>query len=55
MGRILGWISVVMLAATPLFAQAQSFTYRCAGADGKKYYGSAIPMQCAEGIAKRIP
>lgn len=48
MGRILGWISVAMLATAPLFAQAQgNLTYRCAGADGKKYYGSAIPMQCA--------
>ena len=47
MGRILGWISVALLAAAPLFAQAQGLTYRCAGADGKKYYGSAIPMQCA--------
>ena len=37
-----------MLATAPLFAQAQgNLTYRCAGADGKKYYGSAIPMQCA--------
>ena len=48
MGRILGWISVAMLAATPLFALAQgALTYRCAGPDGKKFYGSAIPMQCA--------
>jgi hypothetical protein len=34
------------MAAAPLLAHAQ-FTYRCNGADGKKYYGSAIPMQCA--------
>lgn len=33
------------LAAAPLAAQAQ-VTYRCAGADGKKYYGSTIPPQC---------
>ncbi len=46
MGRILGWISVALLAAAPLVAQAQ-YTYRCMGADGKKFYGSAIPMQCA--------
>src|SRR6185503_11236493 len=31
--------------ALPLAAQAQ-VTYRCTGADGKKYYGSTIPMQC---------
>ena len=48
MGRILGWTSLVMLAAAPLFAQAQgALTYRCVGQDGKKFYGSAIPMQCA--------
>jgi hypothetical protein len=29
----------------PLAAQAQA-TYRCTGNDGKKYYGSTIPMQC---------
>lgn len=47
MGRILGWISVAMLAAAPLVAQAQAYTYRCTSAEGRKYYGSAIPMQCA--------
>jgi hypothetical protein len=39
------------LALAPLAAQAQSspseFTYRCVGNDGKKYYGSMIPPQCA--------
>jgi hypothetical protein len=29
----------------PLAAQAQ-MTYRCTSADGKRYYGSTIPMQC---------
>jgi hypothetical protein len=33
------------LLIAPLAAQAQS-TYRCTGNDGKKYYGSTIPMQC---------
>ena len=48
MGRFLGWISVVVLAAAPRLSQAQkALTYRCAGPDGKRYYGSAIPMQCA--------
>lgn len=32
------------LAALPLAALAQS--YRCVGADGKKYYGSSVPPQC---------
>src|SRR5216110_4026394 len=33
------------LLIAPLVAHAQA-TYRCAGADGKKYYGSTIPPQC---------
>jgi hypothetical protein len=33
------------LVIVPLAAQAQ-MTYRCTGADGKRYYGSTIPMQC---------
>jgi hypothetical protein len=33
------------LIIAPLAAQAQ-MTYRCTGADGKRYYGSTIPMQC---------
>ena len=33
------------LLIAPLAAQAQA-TYRCTGNDGKKYYGSTIPMQC---------
>ena len=45
MGRILGFASLVTLAAAPLIAHAQ-FTYRCTAKDGKRYYGSAIPMQC---------
>jgi hypothetical protein len=41
-------MAAALIATTPLVAQAQgALTYRCAGADGKKYYGSAIPMQCA--------
>jgi len=39
------WIAGCALAAAPLAVQAQS-TYRCTGTDGKKYYGSTIPMQC---------
>ncbi|MFN2644334.1 MAG: hypothetical protein ABR570_05045 [Burkholderiales bacterium] len=41
-------LAVSALMLTPLLAQAQATqaTYRCTGNDGKKYYGSAIPMQC---------
>lgn len=42
----LGGLAVAALAALPLLAQAQAYTYRCVGKDGKKYYGSAIPQQC---------
>ncbi|HZS67324.1 MAG TPA: DUF4124 domain-containing protein [Burkholderiales bacterium] len=41
-------LRTIMMAAlmiAPLAAQAQ-MTYRCTGADGKRYYGSTIPMQC---------
>jgi hypothetical protein len=39
-------IAIIAAAlALPLAAQAQT-TYRCTGSDGKKYYGSTIPMQC---------
>ena len=38
-------IMMAALAIVPLAAQAQ-MTYRCTGADGKRYYGSTIPMQC---------
>ena len=33
------------MAIAPLAAQAQN--YRCVGSDGKKYYGSVVPPQCA--------
>jgi len=38
-------IMMAALVIVPLAAQAQ-MTYRCTGADGKRYYGSTIPMQC---------
>lgn len=41
-------LRTIMMAALmigPLAAQAQ-MTYRCTSADGKRYYGSTIPMQC---------
>ena len=40
--RILALVALPLLA--PLAADAQS--YRCVGADGKRYYGSSIPPQC---------
>ncbi|MGQ0656296.1 MAG: hypothetical protein ACT4P4_29245 [Betaproteobacteria bacterium] len=40
-------MAVFALAAFPLAAEAQGVTYRCATKDGKKYYGSTIPRQCA--------
>src|SRR5690242_6361869 len=39
-------IAAAVLVLTPLAAQAQLMSYRCTGNDGKKYYGSTIPMQC---------
>jgi hypothetical protein len=45
------------LALAPLAAQAQSgsdSTYRCVGADGKKYYGSIIPPQCAGRVIEQM-
>jgi hypothetical protein len=38
-------IAAATLVLAPLAAYAQS-SYRCTGNDGKKYYGSTIPMQC---------
>ena len=37
-------ILVIVIAALPMAAAAQSF--RCVGADGKKYYGQSVPPQC---------
>ena len=42
-------LAAAALVLGPLAAQAQQpqqATYRCTGNDGKKYYGSTIPMQC---------
>lgn len=41
-----------VLAVLPLAAQAQS--YRCVGADGKKYYGQTIPPQCAGQVIEEL-
>jgi len=47
------------LALAPLAAQAQpsggsDSTFRCVGADGKKYYGSIIPPQCAGRVVEQM-
>lgn len=41
-----------LLAALPLFADAQS--YRCVGADGKKYYGQTIPRPCIGLVVEQL-
>ncbi len=45
-------IVTAALLALPLAAQAQS--YRCVGADGKKYYGQTIPPQCAGQVVEEL-
>ena len=43
-------VTTAALLAAPLAVQAQpkeQYTYRCVGKDGKKYYGSTVPPQCA--------
>jgi len=44
-------LAVLMIA--PLAAQAQA-TYRCTGTDGKRYYGSTIPMQCVGRVVEQL-
>ena len=39
-------IAAAALVLAPFAVQAQLMSYRCTGNDGKKYYGSTIPMQC---------
>jgi hypothetical protein len=41
-----------MLAALPPLAEAQS--YRCVGADGKKYYGQTIPRPCIGLVVEQL-
>lgn len=41
-----------LLAALPLVADAQS--YRCVGADGKKYYGQTIPRPCIGLVVEQL-
>jgi hypothetical protein len=45
------------LIAAPLAGYAQTekqLTYRCTGGDGKKYYGSTIPMQCMGRLVEQM-
>ena len=44
-------LTALMIA--PLAAQAQ-VTYRCTGKDGKRYYGSTIPMQCVGRVVEQL-
>lgn len=41
-----------ILLAAPLVAAAQS--YRCVGADGKKYYGQSVPPQCTGAVVEQL-
>ena len=40
------------LLALPFAAYAQS--YRCVGADGKKYYGQSVPPQCTGQVVEQL-
>jgi Domain of unknown function (DUF4124) len=44
-------LTALMIAL--LAAQAQ-VTYRCTGKDGKRYYGSTIPMQCVGRVVEQL-
>lgn len=45
-------VSGIALAALPLVTQAQS--YRCTGADGKRYYGQTIPRPCIGQVIEQL-
>jgi len=48
-------VAACALVAAPAAAQtAQQLTYRCTGNDGKKYYSSTIPMQCAGRVVEQL-
>jgi hypothetical protein len=49
-------VCAAMLAAAASFAaQAQpASTYRCVGADGKKYYGNTVPPQCYGRLVEQL-
>jgi hypothetical protein len=41
-----------VLSALPMLTQAQS--YRCTGADGKRYYGQTIPRPCIGEVVEQL-
>jgi len=46
---------IAALALAPLIAHAQTMsTFRCQGADGKKYYGNTIPPQCYGRLVEQL-
>jgi len=55
---VLRYFIILAAALAPLAAQAQGessqYTYRCVGNDGKKYYGSIIPPQCAGRLVEQM-
>jgi hypothetical protein len=49
------FLCAAALALAPLAAGAQGLsTFRCQGADGKKYYGNTIPQQCYGRLVEQI-
>lgn len=49
---VLGAAVLAASALTP--AAAQNLTYRCTGADGKRYYSSAMPRQCIGRVVEEL-
>jgi len=50
-------VGAALAVPPPLFAQAPSTTgvsYRCVGADGKKYYGQTIPRACIGEVVEQL-
>lgn len=55
MNRITSLATIIVgcaLAALPTLVQAQS--YRCTGADGKRYYGQTIPRPCIGQVVEQL-
>ena len=46
-------IAFSLLVLLPLAVAAQT-TYRCTGKDGKKYYGSSVPLQCVGVVVEQL-
>ena len=46
-GNLLKILALAAGLAVPLAAEAQATMYRCVSKEGKKYYQSTIPMECA--------